>query len=127
MQGTTLRLNDVKVANLAGARIAVRGTIVDYSGAEPRPDIAFNFEAPDAARVARLAGATAPENLKQVSASGGIAGSIEQLTFRDVVLNAMGYSLRATGQLGLPGAAKGAPQSASYKGSLTINGQTLEG
>jgi hypothetical protein len=127
MQGTTLRLNDVKVANLAGARLAVRGTIVDYSGAAPRPDIAFNFEAPDAARVARLAGATAPENLKQVSASGGIAGSIEQLTFRDVVLNAMGYSLRATGQLGLPGAAKGAPQSASYKGSLTINGQTLEG
>jgi uncharacterized protein involved in outer membrane biogenesis len=127
LQGSTLRLNDVKVANLAGARLAVRGTIANYSDAAPRPDIAFNFEAPDASRVARLAGASAPENIKQVSASGGLAGSIEQLTLRDVVVNAMGYSVRATGQLGLPGAAKGTPQSASYKGSLSINGQTLEG
>ncbi|HYC63523.1 MAG TPA: AsmA family protein [Reyranellaceae bacterium] len=127
LQGTTLRLNDVKVGNLAGARLALRGTVANYSGAAPRPDIAFNFEAPDASRVAKLVGASAPENLKQVSASGGIAGSVEQLTLRDVVVNAMGYSVRATGQLNLPGAAKGAPQAAVYKGSLTVNGQTVEG
>lgn len=127
LQGTTLRLNDVKVSDLAGARLAVRGSVANYAGAMPRPDIAFNFDSPDAARVARLVGATAPADLKQVSASGGIAGTAEQLTLRDVVVNAMGYSVRATGQLNLPGAAKGAPQSAAYKGSVTVNGQTLEG
>ena len=127
LQGTTLRLNAVNISDLAGARLAVRGTVANYAGAMPRPDIAFNFEARDASRVAKLVGASAPDNLKQVSASGGIAGTAEQLNLRDVVLNAMGYSVRATGQLNLPGAAKGAPQSVAYKGSVTVNGQTIEG
>ena len=51
LRGSTLRLNDVKVANLAGARLAVRGTIANYKAPQPRPDIAFNFEAPDIDRV----------------------------------------------------------------------------
>jgi uncharacterized protein involved in outer membrane biogenesis len=127
LQGTTLRLNDVKVANLAGARFALRGTVASYASALPQPDIAFNFEAPDASRVAKMVGAAAPDNLKQVSASGGIAGNIEALNLKDLVVNAMGYSVRATGQLALPGAAKGAPTSATYKGSVAVNGQTLEG
>ena len=56
--GRTLRLNDVKVSNLAGARLAVRGTVANYNAPQPRPDIAFNFEAPDMDRVLKLAGAT---------------------------------------------------------------------
>ena len=126
LQGTTLKLNDVKVSNLAGARLALRGSVAHYASV-PAPDIAFNFEAPDASRIAKLAGATAPAGLGQVSASGGIAGTVEHLTFRDLTVNGMGYSVRATGQLALPGAAKGAPTAAAYKGSLTINGQTVEG
>src|SRR6185436_12186050 len=39
LRGNTLRLNDVKVANLAGARFAVRGTVANYNAAQPRPDI----------------------------------------------------------------------------------------
>ena len=56
LRGSTLRLNDISVSNLAGARLAVRGTVGDYSAAQPRPDIAFNFEAPDMDRVLKLAG-----------------------------------------------------------------------
>ena len=68
LRGDTLRLNDVKVSNLAGARLAVRGTVANYSAPQPRPDIAFNFEAPDMDRVLKLAGAT-PAGLGAVTAS----------------------------------------------------------
>lgn len=127
LQGSTLRLNDVKVSNLGGARLAVRGLVANYSAAQPRPDIAFNFEAPDMGRVLKVLGTTGPSDLGAVSASGGIAGSLEQLTLRDLSVNAMGHAVKAAGTLALPGAAQGMPQAASYKGSLSLNGQTVEG
>ncbi|MDI1286277.1 MAG: AsmA family protein [Reyranella sp.] len=127
LQGSTLRLTDVKVANLLGARLAVRGTVRDYNTDRPQPDIAFNFEAPDASRLLKFAGATAPAGLGAASASGGVAGSLEQLTLRDVAVTAMGHSVRASGVLSLPGIASGPPQSAGYKGSLVLNGQAIEG
>jgi uncharacterized protein involved in outer membrane biogenesis len=127
LQGSTLRLNDVKVSNLGGARLAVRGTVANYSAPQPRADIAFNFEAPDMSRVLKVAGTTAPGDLGAVSASGGVAGTVEQLTLRDINVNAMGQSVKATGTLAMPGASRGAPQSASYKGNLVLNGQALDG
>ncbi len=127
LQGSTLRLTDIKVSNLLGARLAVRGTVAGYDTAQPRPDIAFNFEAPDAGRLLKFAGATAPAGLGAASASGGVAGSLEQLTLRDVAVTAMGQSVRASGVLSLPGISSGAPQSAGYKGSVVLNGQAIEG
>lgn len=127
LQGSTLRLNDVKVSNLGGGRLAVRGSVANYSAPQPRADVAFNFEAPDMNRVLKVAGTTAPADLGAVSASGGVAGTVEQLTLRDLNVNAMGQSVKATGTLALPGASKGAPQSAAYKGNLVLNGQSLDG
>lgn len=127
LRGNTLRLNDIKISNLGGGRLAVRGSVANYSAPMPRPDIAFNFEAPDLSRVLKVAGATAPSDLGAVSASGGIAGTIEQLTLRDVAVNMAGQSVKATGTLSLPGASRGAPQSAAYKGNLVLNGQALDG
>ena len=126
LRGSTLRLNDVSVSNLAGARLAVRGTVRRYSAAQPRPDIAFNFEAPDMDRVLKLLGAT-PAGLGAVTASGGVAGSVEQLSLREFTVNGMGQSLQANGALALPGAAQGTPKSAAYKGGVVLNGQALEG
>jgi uncharacterized protein involved in outer membrane biogenesis len=127
LQGNTLRLNDVKVSNLGGARLAVRGTVANYAAPQPRADIAFNFEAPDMSRVLKVAGTTGPSDLGAVSASGGVAGTAEQLTLRDLNVNAMGQSVKANGTLSLPGASKGAPQSAAYKGNLVLNGQAVDG
>ncbi len=127
LQGSTLRLNGVNVSNLAGARLAVRGVIANYGSSDPHPDIAFNFEAPDMGRVMKLAGGTAPAGLGQVSASGEVAGSAETVTLKGVSIAAMGNSLKATGVLSAPGIAKGTPQSVNYKGSVTLNGQTIEG
>jgi uncharacterized protein involved in outer membrane biogenesis len=125
-RGNTLRLNDVKVSNLVGARLAVRGTIANYSSNQPRPDIAFNFEAPDMDRVLKLAG-VASSGLGAVAASGGVAGNLDQLSLREFTVHAVGQSLQATGTLALPGAAQGSLKSAAYKGTLVLNGQTLDG
>ena len=127
LQGSTLRLNDIKVSNLLGVRLAVRGTVAGYDAAQPHPDIAFNFEAPDMTRLLKFAGATAPAGLGAVSASGGVAGSLEQLTLREFAVNGMGHSIKASGTLSLPGISKGAPQAAIYKGSVVLNGQAIEG
>jgi len=127
LQGSTLRLNDVKVGNIGGGRFAVRGSVANYSAPQPRPDIAFSFEAPDMGRVLKVVGASGPSDLGAVSASGGIAGTIEQLTLRELTVNAAGQNVKASGTLALPGAAKGAPQSAAYKGSVVLNGQAIEG
>ncbi len=58
-------------------------------------------------RVLKVVGATGPSDIGAVSASGGIAGTIEQLTLRELAINAMGQSVKASGTLALPGAAKG--------------------
>jgi hypothetical protein len=127
LQGHALKLNDVKVANLGGARLAVRGAIANYHSALPNADIAFNFEAPDLGRVLKVAGATAPANLGQVTASGAVNGTVEALTFREVNIGAQGQAARIDGTLTMPGAAKGPPSSIGYKGRVMANGQTIEG
>lgn len=126
-RGRTLDLNDIKVSNLAGARLAVRGSIVDYRTALPRADIAFNFEAPDMSRVLRVAGATAPPDLGQVTASGGVAGTIEALTLRELRVAAQRQSAQIDGTLTMPGAARGPPSTIGYRGRIAANGQVIEG
>ena len=51
----TLKLNDFRIANLAGARLALRGAIANYWEQQPRVDFLFNFDAPDMNRVLKLA------------------------------------------------------------------------
>ena len=126
IKGRKLELNDIKVSNLVGARLAVRGNVSDYDGT-PRADIAFNFEAPDMSRVLNLADATAPTDLGPVTASGGVSGTVEALTFRELRIAAQGQSAQIDGTLAMPGAARGPPSSIGYKGKVTASGQTIEG
>jgi len=126
-KGRTLELNDIKVSNLVGARLAVRGTVADYESVLPRADIAFNFEAPDMGRVLKVAGATAPAELGLVTASGGVSGTVEALTFRELRVAAQGQSAQIDGTLAMPGASRGPPASIGYNGKVTAAGQTIEG
>src|SRR5262249_58954741 len=48
-RGNTLRMNDIKVSNLVGERLAVRGPIAHYSSDHPRPAIAFHLQHPPTA------------------------------------------------------------------------------
>jgi uncharacterized protein involved in outer membrane biogenesis len=127
LHGSTLKLNDIKVSNLGGARLAVRGSVADFDSSLPHPDIAFNFEAPDIGRVLKIVGGTAPPDLGMVRASGGIDGTIEAVTFKQLNVSAQGQTAQVNGTLTMPGAAKGPPSTIGYKGSVTANGQTIEG
>jgi hypothetical protein len=120
-----LKLNDLKVANLAGARLAMRGEVSGYWEQHPKVDVAFSFEAPDVGPVLRIMG-IAEAGIGAVSTSGSIAGTPENLALRDVAVSAMGWSGRATGTLSLPGASTGSPTSAAYKGSIAINGHGIQ-
>jgi hypothetical protein len=127
LKGRTLEVSDLKISNLVGARLAVRGNVVDYDSALPRADIAFNFEAPDLGRVLMVAGTTAPADLGQVTASGGVSGTVEAITFRELRVAAQGQSAQIDGTFTMPGASRGPPSSIGYKGKVTANGQTIEG
>ena len=134
----TLRLNEVRVADLAGARIAVRGAVASYWTAKPRADFAFDLDAPDMDRVLALAGGapagpgpqsipqSTPQSIGALRLHGAVAGSWESLALRDVALDAMGWSVRASGTLALPGAAEGTIRSAAYKGRIVVNGQPID-
>ena len=121
----TLRMNDVRVADLAGARLAVRGVVANYWTPQPQADFAFNVEAPDVDRLLKLAGA-APAGIGALAASGGVAGGWAKLTVRDCAVNAMGWNVKASGSLDLSGAAEGTIKSVSYKGNILVNGQPIE-
>jgi uncharacterized protein involved in outer membrane biogenesis len=127
LKGRTLDFHDLKVSNLGGARLAVRGTVTDYDRPMPRVDIAFNFEAPEMARVLKVAGATAPAAIGPVTARGGVSGTVEALTFRELDVAASGESARIDGTLTMPGASKGPPSTIGYKGKVIAKGQTIEG
>lgn len=124
-QGGTLRLNDLKVASLAGARLEVRGAIAKYWTAQPRANVVFAFDSPDIDRVFRLAAAP-PTGLGAFSARGGAAGTWESLAIRDVTASALGSTIAATGTLSLRGVPQRKVQSVSYKGHLVVNSQPLD-
>ena len=121
----TLTLNELKVANLAGARIALRGAVASYWTPRPQADFVFDVQAPDMDRVLKLAG-VAPAGMGALSLRGGVAGSWEGLTLRDCTLIAMGWRVLANGALALPGAAQGTVKSASYRGSIVVNDQPID-
>lgn len=127
MKGRTIEFHDVKVSNLGGARLAIRGTVTDYDQPLPKFDTAFNFEAPEMARVLKIAGTTAPDAIGPVTAKGGVSGTVEALTFRELDLAASGESARIDGTLTMPGAAKGQASTIGYRGKVMSKGQTIEG
>ena len=127
LKGRTISFDDISVSNLGGARFAVRGNVTDFDRPSRRFDVAFNFEAPDLAPVLKVAGATAPDTLGKVTAKGGVSGTVEAMTFRELEIVADGQTARIDGTLTMPGAAKGPPSTIGYKGKVTANGQTIEG
>ena len=111
----TLALNQVRVASLAGARIAVRGAIANYWTPQPQADFAYDIQASDIDRVLKLAGGK-PTGIGALSLRGGIGGSWDRLTLRDCALSTMGWSMVANGVLALPGRPRGAIKSVRLQG-----------
>ncbi len=120
----TLKLNNLKVASLAGARLEVRGAVAGYWTPLPNANVVYKFDAPDIDRVLKLAGAP-PTGFGAVLASGAVAGTWESLELRHVKVNAMGSSVDANGTFAVAGVPERKITSLSYKGKAVVDGQPM--
>jgi uncharacterized protein involved in outer membrane biogenesis len=102
VQGNLLKLNNLAIADLLGAKLALKGTVTDFAKA-PRFDVTFNASAPDTDRVLHYLRLPTFLNGKigAASAAGVVAGTMKALTVRDVAVNFLGVSGRASGTLSL--------------------------
>jgi AsmA family/AsmA-like C-terminal region len=102
MQGSRLHLTSVKIADVIGARLDLKGEVSDF-GTAPRFDLAFNVAAPDADRLLDYVGLPHFLNgrIGQASASGAVTGTFAAVTLRDVAMNFLNTESRVSGTLSL--------------------------
>ena len=100
--GNTFKLNDVKIADLLGARAAFHGSVTDVAGV-PRFDVVTTLSTQAADTLLPLAGAASPfkGKLGALTASGSIGGTPSALTLNDFHVGLLGASVTASGTLTL--------------------------
>ena len=102
VQGNVLKLNGIKVADLLGAKLDLKGSVTDF-GTAPRFDLTFGATMPNTDKLLDYAGLPKFMNGKigAASAGGGVAGTLGALTLRDANVTMLGATARATGALTL--------------------------
>jgi hypothetical protein len=102
MQGSVLKLNEVQIADVVGAKLGLRGEIKDMA-TTPRFDLTFSGAASDTDRLLAFLELPKPMDGKigAASVSGGASGTAQDLTLRNVAVDLLGVSARATGRLDL--------------------------
>ena len=102
VQGNILKLNGIKVADLLGAKLDLRGSVIDF-GTAPRFDLTFNTTMPNTDKLLDYAGLPKFINGKigAASAGGGVAGTLGAFTLRDANVTMLGATAHATGALTL--------------------------
>lgn len=102
VQGNLLKFNSIKVADLLGAKLDLRGSVADF-GTAPRFDLVFNTSMPNADRLLDYAGLPKFINGKigAASAGGTVAGTFGAVTLRDVNVTMLGATAHASGALTL--------------------------
>ena len=105
--GNTLKLNDVKAANLLGAKVALHGSVTDLTNV-PRFDLVASVTTEAADTLLPLIGAAGRFKGKvgAMTASGGIAGTASALSLKDFNAAFLGASVTASGTVTLAPAAQ---------------------
>src|SRR5260370_40978749 len=100
IQGNVLKLNNLAVADLLGGKLALKGAVNDFT-TTPRFDVTFNASAPDTDKLLYYLRLPTFLNGKigAASATGGVSGTMTSFTLRDVAVNFLGVSGRASGTL----------------------------
>ncbi|MCW5733468.1 MAG: AsmA family protein [Enhydrobacter sp.] len=102
VQGNLLTLDRIKVDDLLGAKVDIKGTVTDF-GRQPRFDLTFNTTIPDTDKL--LAYAQMPKfingKIGPSSVSGGVAGTLDALSLRNATVTMLGSTAQATGALRL--------------------------
>lgn len=102
LQGNMLKLNDVKVADLLGARLGIKGTIADF-GTLPRFDLTYNATVPDTEKMLAYAGLPRFINgrIGAATASGRLSGTRSAVTLGNTAVGMLGATVRGNGSLTL--------------------------
>lgn len=97
-QSDVLRLDDIKVADLLGAKLGLKGLVGNFGGM-PRFDLAFTVAAPDTDRLLDYAGLPKFMNgaIGAGTASGSVAGTREAVAVRDVAIHIIDTDARVAG------------------------------
>lgn len=100
LQGNLLKLNGLKVADLLGAKLDLKGQVADF-GTDPRFDLTFTTSMPDTDKLLVYAGLPKFINGKigAATASGGIVGTMGAMAVRNATVTMAGATARATGSL----------------------------
>lgn len=100
LQGNLLKLNGLKVADLLGAKLDLKGQVADF-GTDPRFDLTFTASMPDTDKLLVYAGLPKFINGKigAATATGGVVGTMGAVTVRNVAVTMAGATARATGSL----------------------------
>ena len=100
MQGNLLKLNNLQVADVLGGKLALKGAVDDFA-TTPRFDVTFNASAPDTDKLLHYLRLPTFLNGKigAASATGGVSGTMNAFTLRDVAVNFLGVCGRASGML----------------------------
>ena len=102
IQGNLLRLNSLKVADLLGAKLDLKGQVADF-GTDPRFDLTFTTGMPDTDKLLGYVGLPKFINGKigASTANGAVVGTMDAVTVRNVTVTMAGATARATGSVAL--------------------------
>src|SRR6185436_15279871 len=95
-----------RAASIAGASLAMRGTVINPFAGTPNFDLTITLNAGDPARFLRLLGAENAlkgRQLGAISAQGGVAGTPAELTLRDMTIGMLGAKATASGKVTFAG------------------------
>jgi uncharacterized protein involved in outer membrane biogenesis len=102
LAGSTLKLNDMKIADLLGAKAAFHGSVTDLTSV-PRFDLVASVSTPAADTLLPLIGVLSPFKGKigALTASGGVAGTASALSLNGFHATLLGASVTAAGTVTL--------------------------
>lgn len=102
LRGSRLTIAESRIAGIAGGLLAVKGSVANL-GVTPVFDLNVGAQNVNVERLAKLAQQPPPSKtpIGAVTLQGGIAGTANELTMRDLQVGALGSQLRLSGKLAL--------------------------
>jgi len=102
LRGGRLTIADARIAGIAGGSLGLKGSVANL-GAAPVFDLNIGAQNVNVERLAKLAHQPPPTKapIGALTVQGGIAGTANDLTMRDLQIAALGSQLRLTGKLAL--------------------------
>lgn len=100
IQGNLLKLGGLKVADLLGAKLDLKGQVADF-GTDPRFDLTFTTSMPDTDKLLGYVGLPKFINGKigASTANGSVSGTMDAVTVRNATITMAGATARVTGSV----------------------------